>query len=420
MIKPSTITLNRLRPWLLLGTVFLLSLGCRFSPEADPTAEPQGFLPLTEVANITPPPPPRQACPIEDTQPDSPTWAEPDQSARPLLDYLNAGGSPQAISPPSGQTLELARPDLDGDGLVDLAFVLAQQSQGQMRQGSLLVFRCLINQFELAYTVAATPELGAPEIISTQDINGSGGEDLLISQPRCGAHTCTAQVQFLTVTDGELSNRLEGATDDLPSPKINLRASEAGPDAIEITATGINSAGAGPFRPFSRLWAWDPNASLYRVEDESQADPQFRVHLLHDADRAASQGDFAEATQAYLRLISDDALQEWLQPEQERQILSAYARFRLLTTAVQVQDPDQASRRWRDIQDQIGAQSAGSAYRDLANAFWTTYEQTSSYQQACQSARAYAAAHRADIIDPLYFGYSNPTYTPESMCPLGE
>jgi hypothetical protein len=270
----------------------------------------------------------------------------------------------------------------------------------------------------LIYTAPSNIELSAPEVISSEDLNQDGRQDLLIARRRCGAHTCSAQVQFLVKAEGGLANRLEGTTDDLPSPQVQVHQQGEAPAAIEITATGINSVGAGPFRPFSRIWSWDETAGVYRPTEERQSQTDFRIHKLHDADEAAKQGNYEEARSNYQRVIEDETLGDWVQPEQERELLAAYARFRLVTLAIQAGDAAEAESQLTTMQAVIDADSLGEPFLEMAEIFYQIFQQTSDYQQACQSAQAFAAAHRTEILDPLYFGYANPTYTAEDLCPL--
>ncbi|MFP3853474.1 MAG: hypothetical protein ACLFWD_04170, partial [Anaerolineales bacterium] len=359
------------------------------------------------------------ACPVQPGDPEAPQWDEPQAAARPLLEYLNEGGSPHEVTAPSGQSLTLTRPDLNGDGLVDLAYTLTDSSaESVVTPGTMFVYLCSQGQYELIYSSASSSELSAPEVISSEDLNDDGRQELLISQRRCGAHTCTAEVKFLLLEEENLANRLEGNTDDLPSPQIRIRDRAEGPAQIAITASGINSSGAGPFRPFTRIWTWDQTAEIYRPTGEERGQTEYRIHALHDADRAALRNDFAEASTGYLRVIRDDSLEGWMDPDQEHQVLAAYARYRLVTTAIQAGDRAQAEQRFQELQSAVSQESPGQSFLHLADAFWTTYLQTESLDQSCQSAQAYAASHRTEVLDPLYFGYANPAYTPEDVCPL--
>jgi hypothetical protein len=197
--------------------------------------------------------------------------------------------------------------------------------------GTLLAFRCQGESYQLAYTAPDRPNLSAPIIHSEEDLNGDSGDELLLSRRSCGAHTCTAEVQVLSWRQGTLMNILAGATDDLPSPEVQVLAADDGRSArVAVTATGVNSIGAGPFRQLTRIWSWDAEADRYQVAREEQQAPEFRIHALHDADRAAREGRSQEALTGYQRVIDDQGLRDWMEPAREQAILAAYARYRMI------------------------------------------------------------------------------------------
>lgn len=402
-----------------LVLVALATAACRFSPQPTPTPEGEiGFLPLTEVASITPPAPPRRACLPVSGQPPLPALDDPAAAAPALLQYLNEGGDPVALVEGEA-SLDLTKLDFDGDGWVDLAFVLRDMEVAAPQPpGSLLLFHCQQGSFEIAHSSRPLSDRSAPDIHSSEDLNGDGNEDLLVSRQRCGAHTCVAEFQVLLWFQGRIENRFEGQTDDLPSPRVEVQISESGAAEIAITATGINSVGAGPFRPLTRIWSWDRASGRFRPTGEQEHSTDFRIHRLHDADALALEGQPADALALYEHVIVDASLRDWGDPERERRVLSAYARFRQVTSAIQLEDREQAEHYLEFLRSAVQPDGPGAPYLGLAEAFWSAYQLTESLTAACLEAQAYAAAHREGVLDPLYFGYANPDYSPEDVCPL--
>ena len=49
--------------------------------------------------------------------------------------------------------------------------------------------------------------------------------------------------------------------------------------------------------------------------------------------------------------------------------------------------------------------------------FWRTYQSGSDIATACRDAASYASANSQTILEPLYFGYANPTYQASDICP---
>lgn len=411
----------RARPWLahILLLLALATAACRFSGQTTPTPQGEiGFLPLTAVASITPPAPPRRSCMPVEEQVSLPKLDDGSESARRLLGYLNEGGDPVALADAEAD-LDLTKLDIDGDGWVDLAFILQDAAiTAPQPTGSMLL--CRAGSYELGYRSSSTPERSAPTVHSNDDLNGDGNDDLFISRDHCGAHTCTAELRLLLWIDGGIENRIEGETDDLPSPEIQVRSPGSGAATIAVTAHGVNSVGAGPFRPLTRVWTWDSDSGLFRPTREEPHSTNFRIHRLHDADSLALDGHSAEALELYERVIVDASLRDWVDPPREQRVLSAYARYRQITTSIQLEDREGAENYLRFLRSAVQPEDLGAPYLEVAEAFWSSYGATDSLAAACLSAQSYAAAHPEGVLDPLYFGYANPVYRPQDICPLTE
>jgi hypothetical protein len=410
---------HRVRSAFLVASAALLAaMACRFSSNQLPTPTEIGFIPLTEVASITPPPPERRTCPVPSGQADVPDLSELQLAAPNLQAYLNDGGDARHLTS-IDSNLSLARPDIDGDGWVDLAFALSvPDDSSPQATGQLLLYHCQDDRYQLAYASQPEPNFGPPTVESTADLNGDGADDLLVLRQECGAHTCTGQVQALVWNGETLANRLDGRTDDLPSPDVQVQMDDGGQPEIAITAQGVASVGAGPFRPVTRVWAWDPGSKRFVVVQERQHETNFRIHVLLDADAEARAGDLAAAEADYRRVIDDDSLQGWVDPARERRILSGYAQFRLVTSALQAGDADLAQTRYQQLLDQYSGDPAAGGYAELGTAFWLAYQSSGQLTAGCQAANGFAAAHAPTVLDPLYFGYANPTYSASDICPL--
>lgn len=422
-----------------------LAAACRFSlPE--PTATPENpFLPVfasaTSIAATsesfvtdTPLPPtptprtgPPQACAVPDTSPATPDLSQPNTQAKTLNDYLNAGGSPDALTqfasdqhllPMKGPVM--LKLDLNGDGWLDLAYSLIDPTTSLVQPpGSLYVFLCQHTSYQLVYTSAPVPEHGAPELLAAQDLNGDHLDDLLFDFPNCGAHTCFAQIQVLTWYGGQAQVRLQGQSDDLPSPviKVEPATSSGGLPRITVTGTGVNSVGAGPYRQRMRTWTWDSAAAAFTPSSEVELPAVYRIHVVYDAEQAAAQGDVADAAQLFKTVINDDQLKDWMDPATERPVLSAYAEFRLVVLYARAGQTDQAQSTFQSLQKDYPAGDLGSAYAQMGQTFWTAFQANGDVNTSCRAAQDFAAAHTDTILQALYFGYANKTYTPSDICP---
>ncbi len=394
------------------------------SPAVVPTATTPSTVPSTPAFAI--------ACGVPSGSPSAPDLAGARSIAPLLLGFLNEGGSPDrlaALLRESGritaQAESLSTADLNGDGAEDLTVSVLDLEQGMgVQPGILLFFECEGDRYQLSFTSSSSSELSAPIIHATADLNGDGLADLLTGRMHCGAHTCFEQIEVLMWNGDTLENRLQGVSDDLPSPHIEIQPSLEGPAEIAVTATGIGSIGAGPFRPLTRIWSWSASQAAFLPDRESLHPSSYRIHVLHDAEDAAIAGNSDAALAYYQSVISDESLDDWLAGAEGHAQLAAYARFRRIVTITQIGDLDSAENELQALRDAFPSGAAGSAYADLAQIFWLEFMRAGDQGDgdplaaACAAAQAYAVIHGAEILDPLYYGYANRSYGPTEICPF--
>jgi len=369
---------------------------------------------------------PAIACPVTPGAPALPALGVPASYVADVLAFLNGGGDVHALenqiqalnlSPQAG--IPLTQQDFNGDGLDDVAVsLLDPDSAAIMVPGDLYVFLCRGQAYVLNYSSPEASDVGAPEILDARDLNADGAADLLTARESCGAHTCFSHLEVLTWHQDAMANAMLGESDDLPYPSIRVVGPGGdGRYAIAVTGTAIGSAGAGPYRGLTRTWLWDP-AGLSLVPDPDLAlPPTFRIHVLNDADQADLAGDYTTALELYARVVNDDSLQDWVDPAGERANLSAYALFRQLLTQLELADSTAAQAAYLTLQNAYPPASPGGAYGLLGQAFWTAYQASGSLGLACAQAQAFAQANQSTILQPLDFGYANPTYSATDICP---
>jgi len=413
----------RIRIIVFLSMILLLA--CNFASSilsstetADGTATTVVEPSPTESASAVP----VQPCPISPSQSQLDETASLEEMPSAILDYLNSGGdlenlvlSLELLSMVTTTLPPRIEDDFTGDGYLDILLVLQDpEPEFMLPSGTTILYQCQSNQYRIAYQSAISKEWGAPTIYSSADLNSDTLDDLLIGRQSCGAHTCYEQVEVLSWNGATLVNLLEGSSEDMPSPII-----EAFPDEnlIQVTAQGIGSVGAGPFRSFVRRWIWDiVTASFLPTPDEFLPSP-FRIHKLHDADHAVNDGEYDQALALYTMVIEDDELQDWGDPVTEREVLSAYASFRMIHTHLLMGDSASAETVQSELLSNYPPGSMGYDFAQMGEVFWTEYQATSEVNSACITAQAYANSHQETIIDALYFGYANPVYTAEDICP---
>jgi len=366
------------------------------------------------------------ACAVTPGEPALPLLQVPASYVADLLAFMNGGGDVHALenhiqalklSPETG--IPFAQQDFNGDGLDDVAVsLLTPDNAAIVAPGDLYVFLCGGQAYALNYTSPAVSDVGAPAILDARDLNADGAADLLAARESCGAHTCFSQLEVLTWHQNTMMNVMLGESDDLPYPSIRVVGPGGdGRYGLAVTGTAIGSAGAGPYRGLTRTWDWDPTG-LSLVPGSDLALPStFRIHVLNDADQADLSGDYTTALELYGRVVNDDSLQEWVDPVGERANLSAYALFRQVLTQLQLADSSTAQAAYLALQDAYPPASPGGAYGLLGQAFWTAYQASGSIGLACAQAQAFAQANQATVLQPLDFGYANPTYSATDICP---
>lgn len=419
-------------PALVLYVLLFVSLACNgFESESrdpDPSALETAVVgTATAISRAGPNPSILQEgsenpCDIPEGSPKLPDLLSKAERAQGLLEYLNAGGSiagletfviDSRLGPAEGPALIEA--DITGDGQNDLTISLRDSDQEPF--GVLFVYTCFQKSYRLSFATSPGMGIHAPVIRAHQDLTADGVADLLISKSICGAHTCSWQVEILTYVDGQPQNRLQGNMDDMPSPRLELLGpNHDGSIDIALTATGISSVGAGPFRQFTRIWSWDSHNYLFIPSEDSLLPPTYRIHLVHDADLAYSEGAFPTAIELFDRVIVDNNLDDWIEGEEGRAILSAYALFRQLLSHLQMNEFGSARSTYEALLANYPADIPGHSFGELAMQFWTEYQQEGDFVQACAVAQQFAMANQEDILEPLVYGYANRLYVASDIC----
>ena len=410
----------------------VLIVGCNApagTVESTTKLPPTGNPTLLATENTLVPPterPSSLSCPIPLGAPPLPELSSSKDWAMDVLSYLNQGGSITAFiealpslgqSDPHGPPAILA--DLNGDRLEDLAIALAELVQERLPgESALLIYLCDQDQYRLVYASSSLPDSDRVHLRQAVDLTGDGVPEIMVMQEFCGAHTCFQAWEVLHWQSNQFVNILDGRTDDLPSPIVEVSARMSdGSMTLTITGQGVQSVGAGPSRPNARVWHWSMPEVLFVVIEEQLAAPTFRIHALHDADQAALTGDFSTAMSSYNRVIEDPALDDYPFGEEGQARLSAYALFRSMLLWIEKEDLTQAETTLIFLQAAYPPDGLGGGYSAIADEVWRAYQAQPDLVRACQIAQAFAQEHIEDILDPLNYGYANKRYLAFDICP---
>lgn len=427
-----------LRPVLLAGLVLILAASsCRalapltageatpIFPEGGGQPGPSAAAPtpiLTPVLENTPAAGGGQSSPcVTAGDPAPPPDLNFDRAPLALLGYLNAGASSQDLI----QALDAAaignRPDsllvgdMTGDGLNELAVSIFNPASSRLPpEGVLLIYLCREGGYELGLR---RPSGGGPHLWFMADMNADGGVELVVGDATCGAHTCFEEVRILAWDGEAFVDRMAGETGELPYPTVELQDPEAdGLIELAVTGTGAGSVGAGPQRSVTWVFAYNPESGFWEKAEEIPAEALFRIHALYDADRAAQEGEFRQAIALYERVIGDATLQDWQDPQAERDSLAAYARYRLVVLYSLEGTQEFARAAYDELAQAYPAGAPQRAYVELARAFLDAFA-SGGIEAGCEAARSFARDNAPAVLEPISnFGYSNREYTEEDIC----
>jgi hypothetical protein len=323
------------------------------------------------------------------------------------------------MAPLEGPALIAA--DLTGDGFDDLALAYLAPSEALAAPGGVIaIFVCRGQEYRPVFQDTIGDPAETPVLHAVQDLTGDGAADLVAAHRICGAHTCFERISVLVWDGAGFVNRLEGASDDLPYPIVEITGpDDQGSYALALTGTGIASVGAGPYRQRVREWRWDALSQALVPGEDVLLPSEFRIHVLLDADQAALAGNYTLANDLYYRVVTDETLLDVEFTPSPRDQLIAYAMFRKVVTYVLMRDLGDARVAYGILQNSAPDGAPGHAYAELASAFWDASGDGEDLAAGCIAAQAYAAAHQGDLLAPLYYGYANPTYTETDLCPFG-
>jgi hypothetical protein len=343
-----------------------------------------------------------------------------------VLEFINNGGSPEQLADAlyvagfANLPEPAAAGDLTGDGIDEVVVsIFEPDSLNMPPAGLLLIYICDENAYQLAYQEDSRPSQGAPGIRFLRDLNADGRAELVVSSASCGAHTCFEQVQVIQWDGTQFMNHLEGETSDLPYPSIYL--SPTGEDELydlQVTGSGFGSVGAGPQRNVTRTWSFSEDTQSWQISEFRQEPSDYRIHVLHDALAASEMGDYQSALMLYNRVISDTTLEDWDDPQLEQAVINAFARYQM-SVIYTLQDRDSfAGTILREMEAAYPPDSPQRGYFEMAAAYIDAY-QAGGVQAGCQAVQVFASSYPGllDPLGPQTFGYGNPVFTQEDLCP---
>ena len=344
------------------------------------------------------------------------------------MGFLNAGGSPEELAVAlllrelnyNGEPVIVS--DVTGDGRQDILVNIMNPAYPP--GGIFLAYTCSGGKYELTYSQVSPPIYHTPTVLLIQDLNADGLVEMIVNSRSCGAHTCFEDIRILVWDGAQFQNLMAGSTEELPYPNVQITDyNQDGIYSLEVTGTAIGSVGAGPQRDVTFMYDFDPADGTWKFTSQANGPSSFRIHVIHDADAAMKRGEYAIASLLLEQVIADAALEEsglldWLDTALEKQVLSAYSYYKRVVAETLTGNQALAEDLLVEMHEAYD-NTPQAPFVEMAEVFSFAYF-GGGMESACDAAQAFAAENRFVILDPLgpsVYGYANPEYRPEDVCP---
>ncbi len=340
--------------------------------------------------------------------------------------FLSAGGSVPALSAllaewgAVDETVGLVSDayDLTGDGVYEVLVILADPFNAEIapRPGQLLVFGCQQEDYRLLYGSEYGPGFGIPTLLYVGDMNANSNPELVYVQQRCQSGSCVQAAQVLSWSapnDGFIALNV----DTVGSADGRFSIADLDDDRVQeimIQGGGIStSISAGPPRSSTTIWDWN---GLNYVRALTRLDPPlYRIHVIHDADRALESGDGEEAIRLYREVLENPRLGTWQVPN-EQSMLRGYAQFKLIVAYAYLEDDLAALDAHSALMAEHTPGLPSNVYALVGDAFWSAYQATHNLHTACVAAATAASQNPQAVLFLNSYGPANRAYQVPDIC----
>lgn len=311
--------------------------------------------------------------------------------------------------------------DLTGDKIPEILITLynpyAYNPNIVLNPGRLLVYGCDEGAYRLVYSTPDSPGFALPVLHRVGDMNGDVKAELVYDIQSCAQTYCTREGQILTW------NPITGVFEPLnnaPIVAVNGRLGVADIDSdgiLELTAQSnpLGDTASGPTRSLVDVWDW--TGKNYVLAITQQDEPRYLIHAIHDADALLQQSSWDSALAGYRRARDNTNLLTWVIPG-EREALRAFAAYRMVTVYARKRDTRNMQAVASTLITENPDGTAGTVYRDMAQAFVNDYLLNNNITTACQAALAISSIRSESVTLLNSFGYANRTYSTINLCPF--
>ena len=372
-----------------------------------------------------------------------------------IADYLSAGGTLEELRRELeylGDITTLDRKvtvlsaDVTGDGQPDVVVETLWLPIGEAISGYAYALTCSAGRY-VASTVADfgfTASFGDPTeypslgLRAVEDLTGDGVPELLLSFVETAEmlpiELPDDYVRFFKVVGWDGADFAELLPEQFPGrPAVTLlngdgTLSDTDGDGVKELVLRGGAPKTGTGHPFQRAkaetWGWAESGFALRCA--TFGGPTYRFQAVEDGDLAMLCQDLETALASYQQAIFDEALETWVgdelglvpAPADERQLLSAYSRYRILLIHLANGTDDAAAVVYDTLSDTFAPGDAGYPYVELAAMAFDEVEAGADLSAACREVIRYAVAEGLAPLADAY-GYYSPLYaTPKYLCPF--
>jgi len=275
----------------------------------------------------------------------------------------------------------------------------------------LAIYTCREGTVRTLYTYTPGTWFGL-NLIGAADMTRDGLADLVFTEIACGTQTCWHTLHVWSWAGRDFQERV-GETFTFVDAAFGLQDG-----LISVGSEGSGTVDAGPQRPITTTLAWADDGLTVTATTTGPA--IYRYHVLRDGDEALFAGRYAHALDAYLRVRNSKTLKAWavhISRDEEEHWSAALADWRLLLVELQLENKPNVQSYYDHLLNNFPASTAGYAVAAMAQRFWDSYSARGDIPVAC--AEAIRAPEAQDVLDFLNsFGYDNPTYTWDDLCPF--
>ena len=266
----------------------------------------------------------------------------------------------------------------------------------------------------LSYEIAAT---GTIDFLATQDINADGLTDIVWTDTICGPSSCFVTVHVRS-WDGVAWRDWTKGTITMAGANVSLTPSDkpGRPNEIRLIGGRYAGADAGPQRARLAVWTSTEGAP-YALSSERMIPSLCLYHTVIDANHAMTSELYLEKAQwLYTDAAENSNWQACGDRSNELSELRSFALFRLALIAGYESKPELAAARV----ERLASTYERQIYAEVGVRWLAAYRQSGDARTACEAVNIFAAANPEVVNILADYGYANPTFTAEDVCPYLE